>query len=133
MLICDIKKGKYVRAADNCILCELLHPQNLRGQVAMNYSLAHAIVPAGETTLPHRLKTSSEVYYILSGEGVMYIEDDTSDVRPGQVVYIAPGSVQYIKNTGQDDLIFLAIVDPMWRSEDEDEDVLLSDGQDTGE
>ena len=61
----------------------------------------------------------------------MYIEDETSDVRSGQVVYIPPGLVQYIKNRGPDDLIFLAIVDPVWRSEDKD--VLLSDGEDTGE
>jgi len=103
-------------AGDNSILCEVLHPKNEKLQI--RYSLAHAIVKPGETSLAHKLKTS-EVYYILEGEGIMYIENESEKVHSGQAVYIPPNAKQYIKNTGNSDLKFLCIVDPAWRPEDE--------------
>jgi len=50
---------------------------------------------------------------------VMYIDNESKKVGSGQVVYIPPNSAQKIKNTGHQDLIFLCIVDPAWRKEDE--------------
>jgi mannose-6-phosphate isomerase-like protein (cupin superfamily) len=41
-------------------------------------------------------------------------------VGPGDTVYIPPGAGQQITNTGRSDLVFLAIVDPAWRAEDEE-------------
>jgi len=105
---------------DGSILCELLHPGREEGDIPMRYSIAHAIVPKGTSTLPHRLKVSSEVYYILSGAGRMHIDGESASVRSGQAVFIPPGAVQYIENTGADDLAFLAIVDPQWRVGDEE-------------
>jgi hypothetical protein len=49
-------------AGDDSILRELLHPD--KADLRLRYSLAHAVVRPGQTTRPHRLKTS-EVYYIL--------------------------------------------------------------------
>ena len=48
------------------------------------------------------------------------IDDESRDVGPGCAVYIPPGAVQSIENTGAGDLIFLCIVDPAWRPEDEE-------------
>jgi mannose-6-phosphate isomerase-like protein (cupin superfamily) len=42
-----------------------------------------------------------------------------AEVKPGEI-YIPPNSIQRIKNTGMNDLIFLCIVDPAWKSEDEE-------------
>ena len=124
MLIRDIKDAVYFRSGDNCILCELLHPKNSEKygceDIPMDCSICHAIVPKGESSLPHRLKSSSEVYYILSGSGRMYIGDEFEDVGCGQAVYISPGSVQYIENKGESDLVFLAIVSPKWDESDEE-------------
>ena len=117
MIIKDVHKCKEIIAKDNSILKELLSP--LKEHLAIRYSLAHARVKPGETTLPHRLK-SSEVYYILEGEGEMYIDDEKAKVSAGQVIYIPPNSVQRIKNIGTNDLIFLCIVDPAWKPEDEE-------------
>ena len=124
MLIQDIKNLEYFRSADNCLLCELLHPEKIKGtlpeKLSMNYSIAHAIVLRGEKSLPHRLKISSEVYYILSGSGKMHIGDESESVCSGQAVYIPPGDIQYIENTGDLDLVFLAIVSPEWSLKDEE-------------
>jgi mannose-6-phosphate isomerase-like protein (cupin superfamily) len=104
-------------AGDNSMLRELLHPD--KADIDLRYSLAHAIVRPTQTTLPHRLRTS-EVYYILSGEGVMHINDETAAVGPGDAVYIPPHARQFIRNSGPTDLVFICIVDPAWRKEDEE-------------
>ena len=104
-------------AGDETILREILHPD--KANLSLRYSLAHATVRPGAASLPHRLRTS-EVYYILSGTGVMHIDDEAADVGPGHTVYIPPGARQFIENTGEGDLAFLCIVDPAWRVEDEE-------------
>jgi mannose-6-phosphate isomerase-like protein (cupin superfamily) len=117
MFIKDLKKCEEIIAGDNTILRELLSP--LKEEVSIRYSLAHAKVKPGEITYAHRLK-NSEIYYILEGEGEMYIDNEKEKVFAGQVIYIPPNSIQRIKNTGMNDLIFLCIVDPAWKSEDEE-------------
>ena len=104
-------------AGDGSKLRELLHPD--KAGIAIRYSFAHAIVRPGQTTTLHSLKTS-EVYYIMAGEGIMHINEESSKVSPGSAIYIPPGSRQYIHNTGKTDLIFICIVDPAWRREDEE-------------
>jgi mannose-6-phosphate isomerase-like protein (cupin superfamily) len=116
VLIRDIHECEEITAGDATLLRELLHPH--KADIKIHYSLAHAIVTQGQTTTPHRLKTS-EVYYILEGQGVMHIDDERSPVTQGQAVYIPPGAAQSITNTGTCDLKFLCIVDPAWRKEDE--------------
>ncbi len=120
MLIKDIKNCNYFKAPDNTLLCELLHPKNEKGDLNMDYSIAHAILKKGESSLPHRLKTSIEIYYILEGKGIMHIDNEFKDVQPGQVIYIPANSKQYIENTGSTELKFLAMVYPMWQEEDEE-------------
>lgn len=116
IFISDLKNCEEFTAGDNTILRELFHPD--KAALQLRYSLAHAIVRPGLTSYPHRL-TTSEVYYILEGKGLMFIDDETSEVFPGQAVYIPPNAKQCIQNTGTVDLVFLAIVDPAWRKEDE--------------
>ena len=116
MFIKDLQNCEEFIAADNTILRELLAPA--KANLEIRYSLAHAMVKPGQTSQPHKLK-NSEVYYILEGEGIMHIDDESAKVRSGQAVYIPPNSKQYIENTGNSDLKFLCIVDPAWRAEDE--------------
>jgi len=117
MFIKNLKDCEEFIAGDNSLLRELLHPD--KADLDIRYSLAHAIIQPGQTTMSHSLKTS-EVYYIMEGEGMMHIDDETARVRPGQAVYIPPNSRQYIRNIGNTDLVFLCIVDPAWRKEDEE-------------
>jgi hypothetical protein len=79
MFIRDLKDCAEFIAGDNSILREILHPD--KADLTLRYSLAHATVRPGQTTKPHRLKTS-EVYYIVAGKGVMHIDGDTGTVRP---------------------------------------------------
>ena len=113
----SIQEGHYFQAFDHTTLCELVHPA--RDGIALPYSIAHAVLKPGTASLPHLLKESSEVYFILEGRGLMHIDNESATVVQGQAVYIPPGSKQYIQNTGTGDLKILCIVHPMWRKEDE--------------
>lgn len=104
-------------AGDRSVLREILHPD--KADLAVRYSLAHATVRPGKSTLPHRLRTS-EVYYILQGHGRMHIDGRVAEVSADCAIYIPPHATQHIENTGPGDLVFLCIVDPAWRSEDEE-------------
>jgi mannose-6-phosphate isomerase-like protein (cupin superfamily) len=117
MIIRDLKTCEEIVAGDKTILSELLHPGKARLQI--RYSLAHALVKPGQSSLPHKLKTS-EVYFVLEGKGIMFVDNESAEIRSGQAVYIPPNSIQYIKNNGTSDLKFLCIVDPAWRAEDEE-------------
>lgn len=103
-------------AGDATHLREILHPDKM--DIALRYSLAHAVVKPGETSFKHALKTS-EIYIILEGKGRMVIDEEAQEVTKGHVVYIPPNAIQYIENIGTGDLIFYCIVDPAWREEDE--------------
>ena len=120
MFVKNIRNCKYFKAIDETTLCELLHPDQEAEKLNMNYSIAHAIVKPGETSKPHKLKTSSEIYYILEGTGTMFIGDESADVHPSQAIYIPPNSRQYIQNKGVSDLKFLCIVHPPWNRKDEE-------------
>jgi len=117
MFLKKLKDSEELIAGDDSILRELLHPE--KDDLKIRYSLAHAKVPPGRATKPHRLKTS-EVYYIIAGSGLMHIDEERSEVGPECAVYIPPGATQYIENTSDSDLIFICIVDPAWREEDEE-------------
>jgi len=104
-------------ARDGSLLRELLHPD--KAPLAIRYSLAHATVPPDRKTKSHRL-TNAEVYYIIEGFGVMFIDDACEPVEPGSTIYIPPGAVQSLENTGDHELTFLCIVDPAWQPQDEE-------------
>ena len=119
MIIADIARTEYREVIDKTLLGELFHPKNYPEEVSARYSIAHAMLAPGSASLPHTLLRSSEAYYILQGEGTMHVGNEQERVTSGQLVYIPPGITQYIENCGAQELIFLAIVDPMWSGSDE--------------
>ncbi len=118
MLIRKLKDCLEITAGDETILKELLHPER-EYKYTGRYSLAHATVKPGKSSLKHRLKTD-EVYYVISGKGKMHIDAETAEVGAGDAIEIPPNSTQWVENTGSDNLTFLCIVDPAWQPQDEE-------------
>ena len=116
MLVKRLKDCRKFISGDGAVLRELLHSG--KGDFKFRYSLAHALVAPGKATRPHILKIS-EVYYIIKGSAIMNIGKESGRVSAGCAVYIPPGKIQYIRNTGRKTLEFLCIVDPAWRPKDE--------------
>lgn len=91
--------------------CHILESSNLPDDPEV--SIARARVEPGVTTRWHRLKDTSERYYILSGLGRVEVgELPPQEVCAGDVVLIPPNCRQRISNLGSDDLLFLAICSP---------------------
>lgn len=80
-------------------------------------SIARARLEPGQTTRPHALVATTERYLIEQGVGVVFVGADRTgrEVRPGDVVTIAPLEPQHIRNPGDEDLIFLALCTPRYR------------------
>jgi mannose-6-phosphate isomerase-like protein (cupin superfamily) len=103
---------------DGSLIREIFHPE--RHNLPISCSIAHATLKVGESTKPHTLRKSSEIYVILSGKGIMHINDEKHLLNQGDAVFIPAGSVQYIENAEEEDLKFLCIVDPCWKEEEDE-------------
>ncbi|MCK6694347.1 MAG: cupin domain-containing protein [Thermoanaerobaculia bacterium] len=80
-------------------------------------SVAQAKVAAGVTTANHLLRGTAEWYYILSGHGEMFLNGALAgQVSPGTLVHIPADTPQYIRNSGQEDLVFLCICMPRFQA-----------------
>jgi mannose-6-phosphate isomerase-like protein (cupin superfamily) len=52
-------------------------------------------------------QTEDEIYYVLSGHGVMTLDGKPYDVGPGTAILTRTGSSHGLKQTGPDDLVVL--------------------------
>ncbi|MEO5714750.1 MAG: cupin domain-containing protein [Luteolibacter sp.] len=64
-----------------------------------NQSLAEATLPVGGETERHYHKVSEEIYYLLTGSGVMEIDGITRNVGPGDAILIPAGKWHQIRAT----------------------------------
>ena len=106
ILPCEPGSEYYFR--EGCHITELSN-----GEHDPDVSVARARVEPGRTTAWHALAGTVERYVILAGRGAVEVGDlPPTPVGPGDVVIIPPGCRQRIANTGDVDLIFLAICSP---------------------
>lgn len=90
--------------------CFILEMSNDAADPAL--SIARARVAPGASTRRHRLAGVTERYVIQSGEGQVELDGVATPVASGSVVRIPAGVSQRITNTGEQDLIFLALCTP---------------------
>ena len=99
---------------ERCHILEMLNNH----KSDMPFSIARVRVEPGVTTAWHRLNGIQEFYYILEGVGLMEIGDDPGfEVAKNDFVKIDVSLAQRIKNTGEEDLFFLAICNPPFTDE----------------
>jgi mannose-6-phosphate isomerase-like protein (cupin superfamily) len=96
--------------------CYILEVSNSADDEAA--SIARARVTPGVTTRWHRVKDTAERYVILEGRGRVEVgELPPQEVGPGDVVLIPPSVRQRIANIGEEDLVFVAICTPRFRTQ----------------
>lgn len=100
-----VKKGEHWGAA-----CKPLTPSMVPrgGRLGVNMMR----VSKGRTTCPfHYHQREDEVFYILSGRGVLRYGDEVSSLRPGDCVSCPAGTgiAHQIANPYDEDLVYLAI------------------------
>ena len=95
---------------------QYFHPHNTLNGI--NYSLAQFILESGKKSKLHKM-SSSEIFYILEGSGILYVNDESYHLEKDDSAYVPPNSKQFIENVGTNDLKFLCIVEPAWKANDE--------------
>ena len=72
----------------------------------MKFVFRKRALKAGSGIGYHEQK-EDEVYYVLSGRGVMTLDDKPVDIGPGTAVLTRPGSSHGLKQVGSEDLVIL--------------------------
>jgi mannose-6-phosphate isomerase-like protein (cupin superfamily) len=96
-----------------CFITEIMN-----SPAAEDCSISLARVAPRVTTRLHRIFCTAERYVILEGYGMVEIDGAPPHaVKRWDVVNIAPGVPQRITNVASNDLIFLCICTPRFRTE----------------
>jgi mannose-6-phosphate isomerase-like protein (cupin superfamily) len=75
------------------------------GSKDVNFGLAR--IAPGEYHLRHHHPKGSEWYFILSGTGIVHLNDDRVRARPGTAIYIPAGTIHAVLNDGEEELELL--------------------------
>lgn len=108
---------------DGSIIRELLSHRN--SSIRMQ-SLAEAVVPPGGRTQIHRHHRTEEIYWIISGTGVMWMDGHQRSIGPGDAIAIPPGVLHGLINPSNEPLRLLCCCAPGY--EHEDTELLGQDG-----
>jgi len=104
--------------ASEILIPEGCHIIEIMNQPGIDFSIARARAEAGVTTALHKVKGTTECYYILAGTGLVQSGNQMKgNVAAGDVVMFPPDAPQTITNTGREDLVFLAICYPRFVNE----------------
>jgi len=109
-------KIKSVKGNEGTKIKQYFYPHNTLNGI--NYSIAQFTLEYRKKSKLHKIN-SSEIYYILEGNGTLKINDKSYKLEKDDSVYVPPNSKQCIENTGTVDLRFLCIVEPAWKAENE--------------
>jgi len=114
----NLEDIEYITRFGDVYLGNVFHPAMVDRELGVDYSIAHVIIKPGGSIEAHMMK-NPEAHYVLSGEGVLYIEDVPFELSEGELVLIPANSKQHTENTGNVDLELFAIDQPAWALENE--------------
>lgn len=100
---------------DGSRIRELIRPER---QGSRRLSLAEATIAPGQATLRHRHRQSEEVYFVLSGEGVVEVAARQQPVQAGDAVLIPPGAEHRATCLGDTPLRLLCLCSPPYQHDD---------------
>lgn len=116
MITIDLESIQPIEGSEGTQIKQIFHPHNT--MMGIRYSIVRCQVEPEKSSKPHKLK-SSEVYFVVDGQGILHVDNESCPIKKGQAVYVPPHSRQFVENTGKTPLELLCIVDPAWRQEDE--------------
>jgi mannose-6-phosphate isomerase-like protein (cupin superfamily) len=112
------KKGGYIVQHDRDVVKHEPGTHNGGGQTigysffdktpGMHFVFRKRVLKPGSAIGYHEQK-EDEVYYVLSGRGVMTLDDKPMDVEAGTAILTRPGSSHGLKQVGNEDLIILIV------------------------
>lgn len=81
-------------------------------------SLAEETLPPGASVTPHRHEVLEEIYYILSGQGIMKVGDEERAVGVGDAIYIPKHHRHTLTNTSDQAMKILLVCGPAFYCSD---------------
>lgn len=72
--------------------------------------LTAAVLSPGASIGEHTHTDSSEIIYIISGKGTALDDGTACEAEAGTVLYCPKGHSHGLENTGEEDLVFFAVV-----------------------
>jgi mannose-6-phosphate isomerase-like protein (cupin superfamily) len=94
----------------------LISPQSTSSR---NLSIQVSEVPVGSEQ-PLHAHEPEQCYYIIRGNGLMIIEDESREVTSGDAIHIPPNKKHGIRNTGNEALEYLTANSPCFAKDYED-------------
>ncbi|MFQ5592958.1 MAG: cupin domain-containing protein [Anaerolineae bacterium] len=94
---------------------ELIKPYNSEAE---RLSCVLVEVAPGARSRPHRHITGEEIYFVVSGTGVVHLGNHTQTISPGHVVHIPPGVRHVVENDSSTSLRLLVVNAPPYQAED---------------
>jgi len=82
-------------------------------------SLAEETLPPGCAVTPHHHLEIEEIYYLISGRGLMTVGDETSEVNAGDAIYVPRGRRHTLRNTGSEPIKLILVCGPAFFYEDQ--------------
>ncbi|MEU7860485.1 cupin domain-containing protein [Nonomuraea sp. NPDC049141] len=76
----------------------------------MSVTIVHA--DPGSRQDEHVHPDSTQVYVVMAGTGHMLVGDEESEVTPGTMIRIPPGTKHAIRNTGEERLTYVSATVP---------------------
>jgi mannose-6-phosphate isomerase-like protein (cupin superfamily) len=98
---------------------EIIRRDSVPAFVAPDKSIIRELAASRNSSTEHFHQVTEEFYYILSGTGLMKINDEEQQVNSGDTVVILPGMRHKITNNGTVPLRLLACCSPEWTAEDQ--------------
>lgn len=103
-------------AEDNAIAKSFMSPETNDME---SLSIAEITIPPGVTVKKHCHLESEEVYHIISGSGIMFLDDEESTMTPGQAIGIKVGHWHSISNPTDIPLRMIVTCSPPWSPDDQ--------------
>ena len=67
------------------------------------------VLAEGEGFSPHAHDVVEEAYYIVEGKGEMFLSGEAREVKAGDIVYIPPKSIHFIRPRGRQSLRVITV------------------------
>jgi len=107
---------KSIQGNEGTKIKQYFHPHNTLNGIS--YSIAQFTLEPRKKSKLHKI-SSSEIYYILEGNGSLRVDDQKFELEKDDSIYVPPNSRQFLENIGSGNLRFLCIVEPAWKADNE--------------
>jgi quercetin dioxygenase-like cupin family protein len=71
----------------------------------------YRVLPGGVITR-HRHTTKAELWFVVQGTGLVWLNDEEVMVEPGSAIYTPPGTSHRLENTGSQELLLVVATHP---------------------